>query len=368
MSSQSHDAEAATDAPASSPLGQSTVTFTGTAATAAPPPGHLAVPGYEILRELGRGGMGVVYQARHLALNRVVALKMIKAGEDADAAELARFRAEAEAVARLQHPHIVQIHEVGERQGRPYFALEYLEAGSLAAKLDGTPWPPRKAAALVETLARAVHAAHEKRVIHRDLKPGNVLLTVDGQPKVTDFGLAKRLDAGDGLSQTGVVMGTPSYMPPEQALGRTKEVGPAADVYALGAILYELLAGRPPFKGETTLDTLQQVIGDEPVPPRRLQPKTPVDVETVCLKCLEKRPERRYATALELAEDLRRFVNGDPVTARPVGALKRLGKWARRRPALAAAYGLLVALLVVGVGGAERHGCGSGQRARGRMR
>jgi len=317
----------------------------------APSPPAVRVPGYEILDVLGKGGMGVVYKARHMALHRVVALKMILAAEHAGPNELARFKAEAEAVARLQHPHIVQIHEVGECDDRPYFALEYVEGGSLAAKLDGTPWPPRRAAALVETLARAVHAAHEKQIVHRDLKPGNVLLTADGTPKVTDFGLAKRLDVGEGFSRTGAAMGTPSYMPPEQALGKTKEIGPAADVYALGAILYQLLTGRPPFKGATTLDTLQQVVADEPVPPRRLQPKVPVDVETVCLKCLEKRAERRYGAAQELAEELRRFQGGEPVRARPVGALERLGKWARRKPALAAAYGLLAALLVVGVGG-----------------
>ena len=255
------------------------------------------VPGYDILEVLGRGGMGVVYKARHLALGRVVALKMVLAADHAGPEALARFRAEAAALARLQHPHIVQIFEVGEQDGRPYFALEFVDGGSLAAKVKGTPWEPRRAAALAETLARAVHAAHERQVVHRDLKPANVLLTGDGTPKITDFGLAKTLDADDGLSRTGQVVGTPSYMPPEQAAGKTKEIGPASDVYALGAILYELLTGRPPFKGPTSLDTLHQVLADEPAPPRRLNSRAPRDLETVCLKCLEKQPGRRYASA-----------------------------------------------------------------------
>jgi WD40 repeat protein len=321
------------------------------APTGATTPGPAAVPGYEILRELGRGGMGVVYQARHLALNRVVALKKIKAGADADADELARFKAEAEAVARLQHPHIVQIHEVGEHEGRPYFALEYVEGGSLAARLDGTPWPARKAAELVETLARAVQAAHEKRVVHRDLKPGNVLLAADGTPKVTDFGLAKRLDAAEQLSRTGAAMGTPSYMPPEQAAGKVKEIGPAADVYALGAILYELLTGRPPFRGPTALDTLAQVLSDEPVRPRQLQPTTPRELEAVCLKCLEKQPSRRYAAAADLAADLGRWGRGEPVQARPAGGWERALKWVRRHPLRAAVYALLLTAVVLGAGG-----------------
>ncbi len=281
------------------------------------------IPGYEMLGVLGRGGMGVVYKARHLALGRVVALKMILAAEHADPETLARFRSEAGALARLQHPNIVQIFEVGEHEGRPYFALEYLEGGSLVSRLDGTPRPAREAAGLAETLARAVHAAHLQKVIHRDLKPANVLLTADGTPKISDFGLAKKMDADEGLSQTGQVMGTPTYMPPEQAAGRTHEVGPAADVYALGAMLYELLTGRPPFKGPTTLDTLQQVIADEPAPLRRLQSRIPADLETVCLKCLRKQPARRYPTALELAEDLRRFLAGEPVRARPVTKAER---------------------------------------------
>jgi WD40 repeat protein len=324
-----------------------------TLAPVTPAPGAPAwprVPGYEILGELGRGGMGVVYRARQTALNREVALKMVLAGEHAGAAERARFRAEAEAVARLSHPNVVQIHEVGEHDGLPFFSLEYCPGGSLAGRLDGTPWPARRAAELVETLARGVHAAHQAGVVHRDLKPANVLLTADGIPKVTDFGLAKRLDVDTGQTQSGAIVGTPSYMAPEQAAGRPKDVGPAADVYALGAILYELLTGRPPFRAATPLDTVLQVVGDDPVPPRRLQPMVPRDLETVCLKCLDKQPRRRYASAAALAADLRRFLAGEPVTARPVTSVERALKWARRRPAVAGLLLLVAAVTLTGVG------------------
>jgi WD40 repeat protein len=294
------------------------------------------VLGYELLGLLGRGGMGVVYQARQLKLGRLVALKMILPGAGVDPSELARFRTEAEAIARLQHPHIVQVFEVGECHGLPFFSLEFCAGGSLDKKLAGTPLPAGAAAELVESLAGAVAAAHRAKVIHRDLKPANVLLTADGTPKITDFGLARKLDVEEGHTRTGAIMGTPSYMAPEQAGGRSKEVGPAADVYALGAILYECLTGRPPFQAATPLDTLLLVVGEEPVPPRRLNPKVPRDLETVCLKCLRKEPRRRYATAAAMAKDLRRFQEGRPVAARPVGRLERLAKWARRRPAAAA--------------------------------
>jgi serine/threonine-protein kinase len=240
----------------------------------------VAVAGYEVLGPLGKGGMGVVYQARQVGLDRLVALKMILHGSHAAPEDLERFRSEAQAVARLQHPHIVQVYEVGECQGRPYFSLEFCPGGSLEDQLDGTPWEPKRAAALVETLARAVHAAHQARVVHRDLKPANVLLTADGTPKVTDFGLAKRLDAEARLTQSGAILGTPSYMAPEQAGGKGREIGPAADVYALGAILYELLTGRPPFKGGTAMDTVLQLLSEEPVAVRRLQQKVPRDLET----------------------------------------------------------------------------------------
>jgi WD40 repeat protein len=301
-----------------------------------------AVPGYEVLGVLGKGGMGVVYQARQVALDRVVALKMILNAEHAGPEERERFRTEARAVARLQHPNIIQVHEVGEYLGLPYFSLELCTGGSLADQLDGTPWEAPRAAQLVETLAGAMQAAHRAQVVHRDLKPANVLLTAEGVAKITDFGLAKKLDE-QGQTQSGAILGTPSYMAPEQAGGKGKEIGPAADVWALGAILYELLTGRPPFKAATTMDTLFQVLADDPVPPTRLQPRTPRDLETVCLKCLQKDPRKRYLTAQELAADLGRFRKGEPILARPAGRLERAVKWARRRPAVAALLGVSAA-------------------------
>jgi serine/threonine-protein kinase len=304
---------------------------------------------------LGRGGMGVVYRARHLALKRTVALKMLAAGHS-HPAERVRFRAEAEAVARLQHPNIVQIHEVGEAAGRPFFALEFVEGGSLARRLAGQVLPPRDAARLVGALAEAMHLAHSRNLVHRDLKPANVLLvgradTPVGQcqPKVSDFGLARQLDSDSDQTQVGQVMGTPSYMAPEQAEGRAHAAGPAADVYALGAILYECLTGRPPFQGATALETLEQVRTREPAAPSALNRQAPRDLETVCLKCLRKKPERRYSSARELADDLGRFVRGEPVTARPVGVAESVWKWVCRRPALA---GLLaVVVLLAGAAG-----------------
>jgi WD40 repeat protein/tRNA A-37 threonylcarbamoyl transferase component Bud32 len=334
-----------------------------TPAAAAPSPGTALppeqMPGYDLLGVLGRGAMGVVYKARHQRLNRIVALKMILAGGHAGEAELARFRTEAETVARLRHPGVVQIYDVGEHAGLPYLALEYCDGGSLADRLGGTPLPPTQAAALVEHLARAIDAAHRQHVIHRDLKPANVLLAGGADsptgrltPKVTDFGLAKKLDEGSSQTQTGTILGTPSYMAPEQAGGKPKAVGPAADVYALGAILYECLTGRPPFRAATTMDTLIQVLYDEPVPPTQLQPKTPQDLETICLKCLHKEPAKRYATAADLAEDLRRFQADEPIAARPVGSVERVSKWARRRPAVAALLAVsVVALLALLSGG-----------------
>ncbi len=309
------------------------------------------IPGYEILGELGRGGMGVVYQARQTKLNRVVGLKMILAGGHAGAADLARFRAEAKAIARLQHPNIVQVHEIGEHEGKPFFSLEFCAGGALDKKLAGTPLPPREAARLVQTLARAMHAAHQASVIHRDLKPANVLLTADGTPKITDFGLAKKVGEA-GRTSTGDVMGTPSYMAPEQALGKSQEIAATTDVYALGAILYECLSGRPPFKAATSLDTIMQVVSDEPVPPSRFQPKTPRDVQTICLKCLQKEPARRYSSAAALAEDLERFLRDEPIQARPAGRVERVVKWARRRPAAAgllAVSGLAVLVILAGL-------------------
>src|SRR5262249_37459442 len=264
-------------------------------------------------------------------------------GAHAGARQRLRFSGEAEAAARLHHPNIVQVYEVGEQYGCPYFSLEYVDGRGLNEVLSDSLPPPPEAAALVGRLARAVDYAHRKGVIHRDLKPGNVLLASDGTPKITDFGLAKLLDEGAPLTVSGDVLGTPSYMAPEQAAGKSKEIGPAADVYALGAILYELLTGRPPFLGTTPLDTILQVLSDEPVPPSRLQRKLPRDLETICLKCLHKDPHKRYGSALELAEDLERFQEGKPVRARPLGRAARAWRWCRRNPVAAL---LLVTLLL----------------------
>ncbi len=328
----------------SPPSGDST-TPAGTAATR---PHGDGPPGYEIQDELGRGGMGVVYKALHLALNRPVALKMVRSGARASAVELLRFKAEGETVARLNHPNVVQVHEVGVHAGSPYLVLEYCDGGNLDEKLAGAPLPHRQAATLVATLARAVHAAHVAGIVHRDLKPANVLLTADGTPKVADFGLAKWVEAGDGMTVTGAVLGTPSYMAPEQASGDTKAIDRRADVYALGAILYACLTGRPPFKGATALDTLDHVRRHEPASVRSLQPGTPRDLETVCLKCLQKAIGKRYPSAAALADDLDRYLAGNSVLARPVGSRERAWRWCRRNPAVAA---LLVGVLAVSLAG-----------------
>jgi serine/threonine protein kinase len=310
-----------------------------------------APPGYAVLDELGHGGMGVVYKATQTKLNRLVALKMIRGGAEVGAAQLERFRIEAEALARLRHPNVVQIFDVGEVMGRPFFSLELLEGGSLADKIDGTPQRPRFCAELLATLALAVAAAHEAGVIHRDLKPQNVLFDRDGTPKITDFGLAKRLDVESGLTITLQVMGTPAYMAPEQALGLNDKVGPAADIYALGAILYTMLTGRAPLHGTNWRETLKMVVADEPLPPSRLQPRIPRDLETITLKCLSKEPTRRYPTGKSLADDLRRYLSGAPILARPVPFWERGLKWARRRPATVSLSLLAAAALIGIVGG-----------------
>jgi serine/threonine-protein kinase len=309
------------------------------------------IRGYEVEGELGRGGVGVVYRAWHRRLNRPVALKMLLAGPYAQPHELERFLREAEAVAALRHPHIVQVYDVGDADGRPYFTMELVEGGSLAQKLTGTPQPAHQAAALVASVAEAVHAAHQRGIVHRDLKPGNVLLTADGTAKLTDFGLARRLEGAEGLTQTGVPVGTPSYMAPEQAEGRSHQVGPAADTYALGAILYELLTGRAPFRAATAAETLRQVLSREPVPPSRLNAAVPRDVETICLKCMEKDPGRRYPSAAALAEDLQRFLRNEPIVARAVGPVERMLRWTRREPTGAALVATALALVGLALGG-----------------
>jgi serine/threonine-protein kinase len=307
------------------------------------------IPGYEVEAVLGRGGMGIVYKARHVRLNRPVALKMLLAGAYAGPEERRRFFREAEALAGLRHANLVQVHDVGDHDGRPYFTMEYVDGGSLAQKLTGTPQCVRHAAALVATLAEAMQVAHQGGIVHRDLKSANVLLTADSTPKIADFGVARRLEGGAGLTHSGVPVGTPSYMAPEQARGQTRAIGPAVDVYALGAILYELLTGRPPFHGETAASTIHQVITWDPVPPSRLNAKVPRDLETICLKCPEKVPARRYPSAAALAEDLHRFQRGEAIAARPAGLVERSGKWVRRYPTASAllAASLLLAVLLV---------------------
>jgi tRNA A-37 threonylcarbamoyl transferase component Bud32 len=307
---------------------------------------------YELLDEIARGGMGVVYKARQKSLNRIVALKLILSGQLASGDEIQRFHTEAEAAANLDHPGIVPIYEVGSLEGQHYFSMGYVEGQSLAARISAGPLPPREAAETVRSVAEAVHFAHQAGVIHRDLKPANILLDRAGRPRVTDFGLAKRVKGDSHLTGTGQILGTPSYMPPEQASGSADAIGPAADVYALGAVLYTLLTGRPPFYAANPLDTLVQVLRQEPVSPRQLNAQVPRDLETIVLKCLEKNPTRRYAAAQDLADELRRYLAGEPIHARPISPDERLWRWCRRYPARAVAAGaVLLSLLIVLVGG-----------------
>jgi eukaryotic-like serine/threonine-protein kinase len=314
------------------------------------------LPGYEVDAVVGRGGMGIVYRARHLRLNRTVALKMLAAGPYAGPTELKRFLREAEAVAGLHHRNVVELYDAGDVDGRPYFTMQLVEGGNLGHMLaDGLP-APRRATELVAAVAEAIEAAHKAGIVHRDLKPANILLTDDGTPKVTDFGLARRLESCDGQTLSGAPLGTPSYMAPEQARGDGDAIGPTTDVYALGAILYEMLTGRPPFHAATSTGTLRQVLNDAPVPPRRLKAQVPRDLETICLKCLHKDPAKRYATAHALAEDLHRFERGEPIAARSPGPRERLAWWVRRHPAksiviaggLLLAFGLVCGLLWLG--------------------
>ena len=310
---------------------------------------HLTLPGYEIIAPIGRGGMGIVYKALDQKLRRIVAIKTLGEGRHATPDQLHRFQGEAHAIARLRHPNIIAIHAIGEHDKRPYLSLEFAEGGSLAQRLAEKPMAPREAAALVETLARAVHAAHQAGVVHRDLKPSNVLLTADGVPKVGDFGLAKLLDADSRLTMTGQPIGTPSYMAPEQTDERAKRVGPETDVYGLGSILYQALTGRPPFLGSSPLETIRLVNSTEAVPPRQARPEVPKDLETICLKCLEKEPIKRYSSAMALAEDLHRFLESRPILARWATLSEQLVRWCRRNPWAAA---FLVALVagVIGLG------------------
>jgi serine/threonine protein kinase len=315
---------------------------------------------YELLEEIARGGMGIVYKARQVSLNRIVAVKMIRSGEFASPAELERFLAEAKAAANLDHPGIVPVYEVGQRQGQRYYSMGYVDGPSLAVRLAEGPLPPREAAALMIEVCQAVQYAHDRGVIHRDLKPGNILLSPDrgmrtadetaseavrlphsslGTPKITDFGLAKRVTGDSSITQTGQILGTPSFMPPEQAAARLDLVGLASDVYALGAILYNALTGRPPFQAANAVETLKQVVESEPVGPRQLNPHIPRDLETIALKCLEKTPQRRYATVQDLADELRRFVTGQPILARPVSQAERVWRWCRRNPLVASTSG-----------------------------
>lgn len=306
------------------------------------------LPGYEVLGELGRGGMGVVYKAKHIQLGRLTAIKMLLGGQYANPVALIRFQLEAESVARIQHPYIVQLYEFGQHDQQPYFALEYIDGGNLADKLHAEgPFAPRVAAEMVGKLAQAVAAAHAKGIVHRDLKPANVLLDSQGEPKITDFGLAK-VEHSE-VTASGAVMGTPSYMSPEQASGRTQEVGTGTDVYALGVILFELLTGKPPFRGDSVMETLTMVVADEPPRPRSLVSGVPRDLETICLKCLTKDIAKRYGTAAEVHADLQAFLAGLPIAARPVGAVERAVKWGKRNPGWAVAV-VTAVLIVVGIG------------------
>lgn len=305
------------------------------------------IPQYEILEELGRGGMGVVFKARQVALGRLVTLKTILTHGSIGEEQRLRFLQEAQAMALLQHPNIVQIHEIGQHGDCPFLVMEYVEGESLAQRLGGKPMPARKAAELVAALARAVHSAHQQGIVHRDLKPSNILLSANGTPKICDFGLAKHLANPVAMTQTCQAMGTPSYMAPEQISGARGTQGPSIDVYALGAVLYEALTGRPPFLADNPLDTIQLVMRRQPVPPRQWQPKTPRDLETICLKCLAKEPHRRYRSALELAEDLTRFLEHRPIHARPAGVVERGWRWCRAHPSLAALMAVVAAAIVV---------------------
>jgi tetratricopeptide (TPR) repeat protein/predicted Ser/Thr protein kinase len=332
---------------------------------------------YQLLEEIARGGMGVVYKARQVSLNRTVAVKMILAGQLAGPAEVQRFRGEAEAAANLNHPNIVAIHEIGQQGGQHFFSMDYVEGQNLAQFVGQKPLPPREAAKYLKTIAEAIQYAHERGILHRDLKPSNILIDQSGQPRITDFGLAKRMQEDSDLTSSGQVLGSPNFMPPEQALGKRQAATLASDIYSLGAILYFLLTRRPPFAADSLTETLHQVLHTEPVSPRLLNAVVPRDLETICLKCLSKEPERRYASAHGLAEDLGRFLKGEPVQARPVGTAGKAWRWCRRNPKLASlAGGSLALLLALAIGAPiaafrinqERHTAEAARRNEARLR
>lgn len=301
------------------------------------------IPGYRIVREVGRGAMGVVYEAIQENLNRHVALKMLSKVDEASHRE--RFQSEAEAAAQLHHPNIVQVHDVGEYDNRPFISLEYVDGETLDDQLDSVPVAPRLAAQTVETLARALDVAHKSGIVHRDVKPSNVMVARDGQLKVTDFGLAKNMAADSSQTRAGDILGTPHYMSPEQALGKLQEVGPASDIYSLGAILYELMTGCLPSQGETVLETLEKVRHEEPIAPRKLIPNLHRDLETICMKCLQKKARHRYESAEELADDLKRFLDSYPVQARPISMSEKFVRWVKRRPAVSSLIVVLILLV-----------------------
>src|SRR5213079_2492514 len=299
---------------------------------------------YELLEEVGRGGQGVVFRARQKSLNRIVALKVISLGQWASKAHLKRFRLEAEAAARLEHPGIVPIHEVGERDGSCYFSMKFVEGGQLDEVARREPMPIRRATELIANVARTVHYAHEHGILHRDIKPGNILLDAKGEPHLTDFGLARLVESESSVTHTLEVLGTPSYMAPEQAVGNNAAISSVTDVYGLGAVLYQLLTGQPPFAGGTTYESIKLLLDTEPRPPRLLNPKTDRDLSTICMKCLEKDPQRRYPSALALAEDLERWLKHEPILARRTGPFTRGVKWVRRNPTSALLAASLLAL------------------------
>src|SRR5437867_949796 len=300
---------------------------------------------YELLEEIGRGGQGVVYRAHQKSLNRTVALKVIGLGHWATQAHLKRFRLEAEAAASLEHPGIVPIHEVGERDGSCYFSMKFIEGGQLDEMVRHEPMPIRRAVELIAKVARTIHYAHERGILHRDIKPGNILLDAKGEPHLTDFGLARLVETESTVTRTMEVLGTPSYMAPEQAVGNNAQLTSATDVYGLGAVFYQLLTSHPPFAGGTTYETIRLVLDTEPRQPRLWNPKIDRDLNTICLKCLEKDPRRRYSSALALAEDLERWLKHEPILARRTGIFARGRKWIRRNPTMAALIPLSVALL-----------------------